>query len=151
MPGIFSNAFLQGIFNYSREIRLLSDAHRPILTSCETPMTSHLHLPEVCAPTQYLVDVGLQPALARQLSCTYMEFVSRYREAFEFHFGRATHSGCYLTEYYRNTFIALFKRVIQAWNSQFVSIVQVRLCKLQASFLPERVDVSVIMILNIPT
>jgi hypothetical protein len=113
----------------------------------------HLHLPEVWAPAQYLIDMGLRPALARRLSGTYMDVVARYRETCQSYFDRATQGGGHLTEYYREVFIALFKRTIQAWGSQIVSIVRVRLCQggaPQAAVRPERVDASTIVISKAP-
>jgi hypothetical protein len=151
MPGrLFSRSVMQDIFNRSREMRLLSDTYCTVLAGFEPPTTLELSLPEVRAPAQYLIDGGLQPALAQRLSSTYMDFVARHREIFESHFYRATHGGCHLPiEYYRNTFIALFKRTIKAWDSQFVSIVRVQLYRVgvsSASVRPGCVDASTIVI-----
>lgn len=147
MPGIFS--FLRDILDDSRKILLLSDSHGYTLTGFDSSMTPrhHLYLPEVCAPAQYLIDVGLRPSLARQLSRTYMDSVDRYRKACESHFERATRGG-HLTEYYREVFIVLFKRTTQAWGSQIVSIVRMRICQAGtplATIGPERLDVSAIV------
>src|SRR5258708_31956600 len=113
MPGIFT--FMRDIVNDSREILLLSDTHGYTLTSLEPSTTSQLRLrlPEVWAPAQYLIDVGLRPGVARRLSSTYMDSVARYRETCQSHFDRATHGGGHLTAYYREVFIVLFKRMIQ--------------------------------------
>ncbi|KAI9460541.1 hypothetical protein BJY52DRAFT_1262266 [Lactarius psammicola] len=144
MPGIFP--FIQDFFDGSREIRLLSDIHSHTPTGLESLTTPQLqlHLPEAWAPAQYLINVGLRPALARRLSNTYMDVVDRYREACQSHFDRATRGGGHLTEYNREVFIILYKRAIQAWCSQILSIVQVRLCQAgppQATIRPERIRV----------
>ena len=150
MPGIFP--FMRNIFDDSRGIWLLSNTHGYTPTGLESSSTTQLHLslPEVLAPAQYLIDVGLRPALARRLSSTYMDVVDRYRKICQSHFDRATHGG-HLTEYYRKVFIILFQRTVQAWDSQIVSIVRVRLCQAgatQASVRPEHVDASTIVISN---
>ena len=142
MPEIFS--YMRDIFDGSREILLLSDKHG-VTPGLEPSTTSQLHLrlPEVWPPVQYLIDVGLRPALARRLSSTYMDFVDRYRKTCQTHFDRATQGG-HLSEYYREVFIVLFRRTVQAWDSQIVSIarVQLRQAGVQATVRPERVDVS---------
>lgn len=145
MPGIFP--LMRDILDGSREIRLLSDTYGRIPGGLESLTTSQLrlHLPEVWAPAQYLVDMGLRPALARRLSGTYMDVVARYRETCQSYFDRATR-GDHLTEYHREVFIVLFKRTIQAWDSQIVSIVRVRLCQAGTPTVrPERVDASIIV------
>jgi hypothetical protein len=149
MPVIFP--FMRDIFDGSREILQLSNTYGYTPAKLESWTTSriHLHLPEVCAPAQYLIDMGLRPALARRLSGTYMDVVARYRETCQSYFDRATQGGGHFTEYYREVFIILFKRTIQAWGSQIVSIVRVRLCQggaPQAAVRPERVDASTIVI-----
>lgn len=149
MPGILS--LVRNIFEDSRELRLLSDTHGCTHTGLESPTTSehHLHLPEVRAPSQYLIEMGFQPTLARQLSKTYMDFVARYRNACQSHFDRATHGGRYVTEYHREVFVVLFRRTVQAWDSRIASIVRVRLCQAGASQTtvhPERVHASTIVI-----
>ena len=153
MIEIFS--FMRNIFDGSREIRLLSDKHGYTPTGLKSSTTSQLHLPlpEVLAPTQYLIDLGVQPAIARRLSGTYMDVVARYRETCQSYFDCATQGGGHLTEYYREVFIILFKRTIQAWSSQIVSIVRVRLFQggaPQATVRLERVDVSTIVISKAP-
>ena len=148
MPGILS--LMRDIFNDSRDILLLSDTHGYTPTGLESSTTSqlHLHLPEVWPPAQYLIDIGIRPALAQRLSNTYMSFVDRYRKTCQSHFNRATYGG-HLAEYYREVFTVLFKRTTQAWDSQMVSIIRVQLCQAgvpQATVCPRRVDVSTIVI-----
>jgi hypothetical protein len=123
-------------------------------TGLQLPTTSqlHLHLPEVRAPSQYLIDMGFQPTLAQQLSKTYMDFVARYRTACQRHFNRAIRGG-HVTEYHREVFVILFRRTVQAWDSQIVSIVRAQLCRagaFQTTVVPERVDVSTHVILKAP-
>lgn len=146
---IFSRSFMQAILDSAREIRSLSDLHCHSLLGFDRP-TPQLHLPEVRAPAQYLVDMGLRPALAHQLSNSYLGLVARYKKTCESYFDRATHGGCHLPiECYRDAFVALFTRTIQAWDSQFVSIIRVQLCQagvFPASFCPERVDASTLVI-----
>jgi hypothetical protein len=150
MPAIFSRSFLQDIFDDSRQIQVLSGMPYPTLAGLESPMTSRLHLPEVRAPAQYLIDMGLQPALAQQLSNTYSNFVAQYKKTCQSHFNHAIYGGCHLpTECYREVFIVLFRRTIQAWDSKFASMVRVRTCEagaLQAPLLPERVNVSTVVL-----
>ena len=144
---IFPISLTKAILDGSRKLRSLSDLHCHSLPGFEPLATPqlHLHLPEVWAPAQYLIDMGLRPALARRLSNTYMNVVARYRETCQSHFDRASHGG-HLTEYNREVFIILFKRTVQAWDSQIVSIARVQLCQAgQATVLPERVDVSTIV------
>ncbi|KAI9444847.1 hypothetical protein H4582DRAFT_855052 [Lactarius indigo] len=145
MPGLLP--CVRNIFDDARELRLLSDTRGYMPTSLESSTTSQLQLPlpEVCTPAQYLIDVGLRPSLARQLSSTYMGFVDRYRKICQSHFDHATHGG-HLTEYYREVFVILFKRTVQAWDSRFVSIIRVQLCQAstpQAAIRPERVNIRV--------
>lgn len=154
MPAIFP--FMQEIYDGSRQILLLSNTpgYTPARLESRTTSRIHLHLPEVCAPAQYLIDMGLRPALARRLSGTYMDVVARYRETCQSYFERAIQGGGHLTEYYCEVFIILFKRTIQAWGSQIVSTVRVRLCQSGApqatTVCPERVDVSTIVISKAP-
>lgn len=135
---------MRDIFDDSREIRLLSETRGYGTTGFDSSTTSQLHLPEVLAPAQYLIDVGLQPAVARRLSSTYMDYVGRYRMTCQSHFDRATRGG-HLTEYYREVFAVLFRRTTQAWGSQIVSIIRVQLCQVgkpQIIVRPKRVDAS---------
>ena len=148
MPGISS--ILRDIVNDSREIRLLSDSHGYAPTGLDSSQIQ-IHLPEVCAPARYLIDVGLRPALARRLSSIYMDIVDRCRKACQSHFHRVTHREGHFNEYYREVFTVLFERTVQAWDSRFVSIIRVRLSQAgspQASIRPERVEASTILILK---
>ena len=145
MSGILS--LMRDIFEDSRGMWLRSHAqvHPTCLESSESTSQHQLHLPEVCAPAQYFIDAGLGPALARRLSSAYMDSVDRYRKACQTHFKRATRGG-HLTEYYCEVFTVLFKRTTQAWGSQIVSTVRVRLCQAvapQTTVRPERVDASI--------
>ena len=151
---IFPISLTQAILDGSRKLRSLSDLHCHSLPGFEPPATPQLqlHLPEVWAPAQYLIDMGLRPTFARRLSSIYMDVVARYRETCQSHFNRATHGG-HLTEYYHKVFIVLFRRTVQAWESQIVSIVRVQLCQagaLQVTVHPERVDASIIIISKTP-
>lgn len=141
----------------SREILLLSDTYGYTPAGLKSSTTSQLqlHLPEVWSPTQYLIDVGLRPALARRLSSIYIGVVDQYRNICQSQFDRATHGdgGGHLTEYYREVFIILFKRTVQAWGSQIVSIARVQLCQAgapRATVRPECVDVSTIVVSKVP-
>lgn len=149
MPGIFP--FMRDFSESSCKIRLLSDTYGYTSTTLQPSLMTpqlHLYLPEVWAPAQHLIDVGLRPTLARRLSSTYMHFVARYRETCQSHFDRATHGRSRLTEYYREVFTVLFKRTIQASGSQIISIVRVHLSQagaLQAA-VPGRMDASISVI-----
>jgi hypothetical protein len=144
MPGIFSRSFMRNILDDSHEMQLLSGTPSPTLA--RESLTSQLHLPEVRAPAQYLIDMGLRPALAQQLSNTYLDFVARHKKSCESYFNHATHGGYHLPiECYRDAFVVLFTRTIQTWDSQFVSIIRVRLCQagvFPAFLCPERLDAS---------
>ena len=135
-------------------MRLLSDTHGYTPSHLESSAPQyHLQLPEVWPPAQYLIDMGLRPSLARRLSTVYMDFVDQHRKICRSHFDRASLGGCHLNEYYREVFVILFKRTVQAWGSQIVSIVRVQLCQAgsrEASIRPERVDVSIIVIPKTP-
>ncbi len=85
MSGTLLSHYLRGIFEEARETRLLTSPRRPSPAS-EILAMSPLHLPEVRSPAQYLIDMGLRPALARRISSIYMDFVARYRQIFESHF-----------------------------------------------------------------
>lgn len=153
MPGrLFPRSVIQDIFDSSCILQPPSDIHSSTFTSFEST-TSLLYLPEVWTPAaQYLIDVGLRPSLAQRLSDTYVDFVARNRKLFESYFNCAISKGCHLSaECYRSTFIVQFKRTIQVWDSQFVSVV--RVLSRQAgvpmvSFHPERVDASILEILR---
>lgn len=160
MPGrIFSRTFTQAILDSSRELRSLSDLHCHSLLGFEPLVTPQLQLqlqlqlPEVRAPSQYLADMGFKPALAQQLSKTYMDFVAQYRKTCQSHFYRAAHGGGHIAEYYREVFVVLFRRTVQAWDSQIVSIVRAQLYQAgapQTTVRPERMDVCIIVIANAP-
>ena len=134
---LFPRSLLRGIFDVSREIRMLTSPHQ----ASGNQTASLLHLPDVQAPTQYLVDMGLRPALARRISSVYMDFVSRYRQVFESHF-RRVHS--LHPEYYRDIFVVQFRDTIQAWESRIISTALVWLCQVgqpPTSSCPQRIDV----------
>lgn len=146
MSGILS--LMRNFLDDSRGMWLLSHAqvYTPIGLESSTSWPQY-QLPEVCAPAQYFIDAGLGPALARRLSSTYMDSVDRYRKACQTHLNRVARGG-HLTEYYCEVFAVLFKRTTQAWGSQIVSTVRVRLCQAvtpQAAIRLERVDVSIIV------
>jgi hypothetical protein len=130
---LFSHSLLQDILGVSREIRTLTGPHTPLSTS-EGPDMFPLRLPDVRAPAQYLIDLGLRPALARRLSSLYMDFVARCRGVFESHFHRVIHDGCQHPEYYRDIFVVQFKGTIQVWESRIMSTAWTWLC--QAGLLP---------------
>lgn len=142
---------IRDIFDDSHGLWLFSDSRGYTPNSLESSTTSQLqlHLPEVWSPAQYLIDVGLRPALARRLSSTYIGVVNQYRNICQSHFDRATHGGGHLIEYYREVFIILFKRTVQSWGSQIISIARVQLCQagaLRVTVCSERVDVSIIVV-----
>lgn len=91
---------------------------------------SIFHLPDVQAPAQYLIDMGIKPALARRLSDIYMDFVARYKEVFESYFRRAIQGSCDLhPDHYRDLFVVQFKGTIQALESRFMSATWVWPCQ----------------------
>ncbi len=121
MSGTLLSHYLRGIFEEARETRLLTSPRRPSPAS-EILAMSPLHLPEVRSPAQYLIDMGLRPALARRISSVYMDFVARYIQIFESHFCRTIHGSCLLNpEYYRNIFVIRFKGTIQVLASRIMS------------------------------
>jgi hypothetical protein len=130
---LFSHSLLQDIFGVSREMRMLAGPHTPSHTS-EGPDMFPLRLPDVRAPAQYLIDLGLRPALARRISSLYMDFFARYRQVFESYFHRVIHDGCRHPEYYRDIFVVQFKGTIQVWESRIMSTAWIWLC--QAGLLP---------------
>ena len=126
-----SLSLLRSISDDAREILMLTKPYRPPMASdIQTGPHVLLHLPDVRSPVQYLIDMGLRPALARHISSVYIEFVARYRQVFKSHFRRIIRDGCHLhPDHYRNVFIVQFKGTIQVWESQIVSTVCVWLCQ----------------------
>jgi hypothetical protein len=107
---------------------------------------SMFHLPDVQAPTQYLIGMGIRPALACRLSNIYMDFVARYRQVFGSYFRRAIKGNCDLhLEHYRDIFVVQFKGTIQVLRSQFMSAAWVWLCQagLPTLFWPQSIDVKI--------
>jgi hypothetical protein len=144
---LFSQSFLRGIFEETRKTRMLMSSHRPPPSpASEIRSMSTFHLPDVRAPAQYLIDMGLRPALARHLSSIYMDFVARYRQVFESYFCRAIQGSCHLRlEHYRDIFVVQFKGTIQVLESQFMSATWVWLCQagLPTLFWPQCIDVKI--------
>ena len=106
---------------------------------------STFHLPDVQAPVQYLIGMGIKPALARRLSNIYMDSVARCRQVSESYFRRAIQGSCHLRlEHYRDIFVVQFRGTIQALESQFMSATWVRLCQagLPTLFWPQSIDVN---------
>jgi hypothetical protein len=140
---LFSNSLPRGIFNVTREIQMLTSLHQP--PAFEIRTVSPLHLPDVQASTQHLIDMGLTVVLSTRLSGVYMELVARYRQVLESHFRRAIQGSCHLPpEHYRDTFVVQFKRTIQVLESQFISAARVLLCRtgqLPIHFRPQCIDV----------
>lgn len=111
---------------------------------------STLHLPDVRAPGQYLIDMGLKPALAQHLSSVHMDFVARLRQVFESNFCRAIQGSRNLRlEHYRNVFVVQFKGTIQVLESQFISAtwVWLRQAGLPTVFWPQTIDVKIPILL----
>ncbi|KAI0257924.1 hypothetical protein BC834DRAFT_916993 [Gloeopeniophorella convolvens] len=120
----FSQSLLRGISEGARELRVLARPNR--LPSNSGSQASSLHLPEIRAPAQFLIDMGIQPALAEILSTIYMKFAAQHRKTFESYFDRAIYGGCRLpAECYRKMFVVQFERVIQRWGSQLFSTIWV--------------------------
>jgi hypothetical protein len=148
---LFSYSILRDIFDASREIRMLTTGspHR-LSPAPEIRTMSPLHLPDVRSPTQYLIDMGLKPALAKRMSTIYMDFVARYRQVTESHFRRAIHGSCNINpEHYRNIFIVQFRSTIQELQSRIMSISWVWVCR--AGLIPapvcfQRIDVRILFI-----
>jgi hypothetical protein len=132
---LFSHSLPRDIFGVSREIRMLTGPHLPSSTS-EGPDMFPLRLPDVRTPAQYLIDLGLRPALARRISRLYMDFVARHRQVFESYFHRIIHDGCQHPEYYRDIFDIQFRGTIQVWESRIMTAARIWLCK--AGLLPPR-------------
>ena len=124
---LFSNYLPRGISEVAREIRMLTSSHA---SEIRTLSESTLHLPDVWTPSQYLINMGLRPALSRRLSSIYMDIVARYRQIFELYFCRAIQGSCHHhPEHYRDIFIIYFKGTIQELASRMVSTVWVWLCR----------------------
>ena len=143
---LFSNSLLRGIFDVAHEIRMLTNPHWPS-PAPENRTVSPLRLPDVWAPSQYLVNMGLRPALARRLSNVYMDVVARYRQVFESYFRRAIQgSRHHHPERYCDIFVVQFKGTIQVLESQFMSAAWVWLCRAglhPTHFWPQCIDVRI--------
>ena len=146
---LFSNSLPRGIFDVAREIRMLTSPHQ---SPCQSPASeiqtlSPLHLPDVQEPVQYLIDMGLRPALARCLLSVYMDSVARYRQVFQSYFRRAIQGSCHINpEHYRDIFVVQFKGIIQVLESQFMSAAWVWLCRAglpSTLFWPQCIDVRI--------
>jgi hypothetical protein len=122
-------------------------SHRPPPSpASEIRSMSTFHLPDVRAPAQYFIDMGLRHTLARHLSSVYMNFVARLRQVFESYFCRAIQGSCHLRlEHYRDIFVVQFKGSIQALESQFMSATWVWLCQAgrPTPFWPQCIDVKI--------
>lgn len=144
---LFSQSILRGIFEETRKTRMLTSSHRPPPSpASEIWTTSAFRLPDVWAPDQSLIGMGIRPALARRLSNIYMDSVARYRQVFESYFRRAIQGSCHLRlEHYRDIFVVQFKCTIQALESQFMSATWVRMCQagLATHFWPQCIDVKI--------
>jgi hypothetical protein len=141
---LFSYSILRGISDVACEIRMLARPHQPSPPS-EIQTIPPLHLPDVQASAQYLIDIGLTAVLSTRLSGVYMELVAWYRQVSESHFRRAIQGSCHLPpEHYRDTFVVQFKRTIQVLESQFVSATRDWLCRTGqplTHFRPQCIDV----------
>lgn len=142
---LFSNYLPRGISVVAREIRMLTSPH--LHPASEIWTLSPLHLPDVWAPSQYLIDMGLRPALARRLSTFYMNIVSRYRQIFDSYFRRAIQgSRHHHPEHYREIFVVQFRVTIQVLETQFMSTALAWLCQTGLPltlFWPQCIDVRI--------
>jgi len=140
---LFSHSLLRGIVDKTCETRMLTNPNQPSSTS-EILTMSPCHLPDVRVPVQYLIDMGLRPALARRISSAYMDLVARYRQVFESHFRRVIHGGvCHIrSEYYRDTFVIQLRGTIQVWESRIMSTAWAWLCRAGLSR-PNFIDVRI--------
>ena len=127
MSRLFSHSLLRDISDISREIRIRTSSDS---LSCPPEIRDilPLHLPDVRTPAQYLIDLGLGPALARRISTVYMDFFARYRQTLESYLRRIIHDGCQHPEYYRDIFVVQFRSTIQVWESRIMSSARVWLC-----------------------
>ena len=141
---LFSYSLLRGISDVACELRMLAGPHQPLPTS-EIQIIPPLHLPDVQAPAQYLIDMGLTPVLSTRWSGVYMESVARYRHILESHFRRAIQGSCHLRpEHYRDALVVQYKGTIQVLESQFISAAWVWLCRTgqpPTHFRPQCMDV----------
>lgn len=123
-----SNSLPREIFDVFREIRKLTGPHQ--VPASEIWTLSPLHLPHVREPTQYLIDMGLRPALARRLLSVYMDSVARYRQVFESYFYLAIQESRHFhPERYRDIFVVHFRSTIQELASKMVSTACAWLCQ----------------------
>lgn len=142
---LFTCSLSRYISDVSREIQNLTSPHFPSRTPEIRPMST-FHLPDVRALTQYLIDMGIRPALARRLWNFYMAFIARYRQVFELYFRRAIQGNCDLHfEHYRDIFVVQFRGTIQAVEYQLTSAIWVWLCQagLPTLFRPQCIDVTI--------
>ena len=142
---LFSNSVSRVIFDVAREIRMLTGSHQLPASETQTPFP--LHLPDVWTPSQYLINMGFRPSLARRLSSVYMDIVSRYRQVFGSYFRRAIQGSSHLhPEHYRDAFVVQFQGTIQVLKSQFMSVAWVWLCRAglpSTLFSPQCIDVRI--------
>ena len=145
----FLQSFLRSTFEETHKTRMLVISHRPppnINSASEIRAMSTFHLPDVQAPAQYLIGMGIKPALACRLSNIYMDFVTRHRQIFGSYFRRAIQGNCDLNlDHYRDTFVVQFRRTIQALGSQFMSAIWVWRCQVgqPTLFSPQCIDVKI--------
>jgi hypothetical protein len=142
---LFPRSLSRYISDVSREIQMLTGPHfsspAPEIRSMST-----FHLPDVQAPAQYLIGMGIRPTLACRLSNIYMDSVTRYRQVFESYFRRAIHGSRHLhPEHYRDIFVVQFKGTIQVLEYQFMSATWVWLCQagLPTPCWPQCIDVKI--------
>jgi hypothetical protein len=127
--GSRSRSVLLDISERARDIFVLTDGHR-YLPIVRTQTLSPPHLPDPRISAQHFIDMGLRPSTAERLLISFMKLVAQYRQGLESYFGRAVQGGCHLPPaFYRDTFVILYERTIQSWESQIVSTVQVWLCQ----------------------
>ena len=141
---LYSDSVPRVIFDVAREIRMLTGPHQP--PSSEIAF-SPLNLPDVRELAQYLIDMGIRPALSRRLSSVYMDSAARYRQVFESHFRRAIQGSCHLhPEHYRDIFVVHFRSTIQVLASRMVSTAWAwsrRAGLLPAFLFPQGIDVRI--------
>ncbi len=126
---LFLNPLLRGISDVACEIQMLTSPHQPSSTS-KIQTVPPFHLPNVQAPAQYLIDMGLSPPLARHLSSVYMDSVIWCRQVFESYFCRAIEGTRLLhPEHYHDVFVIQFKDVIRVLHSRIMSTALDWLCQ----------------------